>query len=220
MIAFWETALSGQSRIGTGLAAMIGDWLRQAPELGRPIEDLSVFARHRELVETLLSKVIPSAYRDQDYAAAFFPFTLRPFYTTPPFERLFVREGALRGRINLDDRTMDTGRLLRAYGLVLKKFYGIAMALDYPIILSTVDPDSGLERHFSMQLDYRFVDVQAVGTPPTLGEEDRRRLLANLGDTQMLTALCRPTASPSRASPSSGPSTSPTRRCSRGSSGT
>ena len=26
--------------------------VRQAPELGRPIEDLSVFARHRELVET------------------------------------------------------------------------------------------------------------------------------------------------------------------------
>jgi hypothetical protein len=87
---------------------------------------------------------------------------------------------------------MDTGRLLRAYGVVLQKFYGIAMALEYPIILSTVDPDSGLDRHFSMQLDYRFVDVRAVGTPPPLAEEDRRRLLANLGDTDMLTALIPP----------------------------
>jgi GAF domain-containing protein len=192
LFAFWETALSENSLIGGSLATMVRDWLRQAPELGRPIEDPGVFARHRELVETLLSKVIPSAYREQDYAAAFFPFSLRPFYATPPFERLFVREGALHGRINLDERTMDTGRLLRAYGVVLQKFYGIALALDYPIILSTVDPDSGLERHFSMQLDYRFVEVRAVGTPPALSEEDRRRLLANLGDTQMLTTLLPP----------------------------
>ena len=192
LIAFWETALSAHSHIGAGLGAMIANWLRQAPELGRPIEDLGVFARHRELVETLLSKVIPSAYRDQDYAAAFLPFTLRPFYATPPFERLFVRDGGLRGRLNVDDRMRETGRLLRAYGLVLRKFYGIELTLDYPMILSTVDPDSGLDRHFSMQFDYRFVEVRAVGTPPPLAEEDRRRLLANLGDMEMLTALFPP----------------------------
>ena len=92
----------------------------------------------------------------------------------------------------MDDRLRETGRLLRAYGLVLRKFYGIEMALDYPMILSTVDPDSGLDRHFSLQFDYRFVEVRAVGTPPPLAEEDRRRLLANLGDTEMLTALLPP----------------------------
>jgi hypothetical protein len=175
LIAFWETALSAHSHIGAGLGAMIANWLRQAPELGRPIEDLGVFARHRELVETLLSKVIPSAYRDQDYAAAFLPFTLRPFYATPPFERLFVRDGGLRGRLNVDDRMRETGRLLRAYGLVLRKFYGIELTLDYPMILSTVDPDSGLDRHFSMQFDYRFVEVRAVGTPPRSPGRGRRR---------------------------------------------
>jgi GAF domain-containing protein len=192
LISFWETALAAHSQIGAGLGAIIKDWLRQAPELGRPIEDLGVIAPHRELVETLMSKVIPSAYREQDYAGAFLPFTLKPFYVTPPFEQLFVRDGVLHGRINLDDRTMDTGRLLRAYGLILQKFYGISMTLDYPIILSTVDPGSGLERHFSMQLDYRFVDVRVGGTPPALSEDDRRRLLANLGDTEMLATLLPP----------------------------
>src|SRR5262245_44226466 len=82
LIAVSESAASDDSHIGAGLAGIIGDWLRQAAELRQPIQDLGLAARHRELVETLLSKVIPSAYRQQDHAAVFVPFTLRPFYAT------------------------------------------------------------------------------------------------------------------------------------------
>src|SRR5581483_2877643 len=70
--------------------------------------------------------------------------------------------------------------------------YGIDLSLDVPMTLSTADPGSGLERHFSMQLDYRFVEVVPVGAQPPLGEADRARLLASLGDLPTITALLPP----------------------------
>ncbi|MGH7266043.1 MAG: GAF domain-containing protein, partial [Candidatus Rokuibacteriota bacterium] len=168
------------------------DGLTRAPELTRPITDPDVVAPHCELVETLLTRVFPAAYRDQQAAAAFLPFTLRPFYATPSFERLFVRDGRLHGRISLDEATLNAGRVLRAYALVLRVFYGIHLDVEYPLILTATDPDSGLERHFSMQLDYRFLEVHAVGSPPALDADQRRRLLASLGDLDVLAALLPP----------------------------
>ncbi len=193
LIAEWEAAAQNDGRVGAGLAAVVRAGLREAPELLAPMADLTVVKRHRELLDVLMAKVFPAAYWEQDYGAALVPFTLRPFYATPPFERLFVRDGILQGRMNADDRMMDAGRLLRAYGLILRRFYSIDdLALDYPLILSTVDPDSGLDRHFSLQIDYRFVDVEAVESPPTLADADRHRLLASLGDVDVLMSLIPP----------------------------
>jgi hypothetical protein len=178
--------------VAAAVAGAVRDALARAPELTRPVSDPDVITTHRELVETLLTRVFPAAYRDQQTAAAFFPFTLEPFHATPRFERLFLREGRLDARINLDEAALNAGRVLRAYGLVLRAFYDIDLDVEYPIILTAIDPDSGLERHFSMQLDYRFLEVQAVGTPPALDADQRRRLLANLGDLELLTALLPP----------------------------
>ncbi len=192
LVAAWQGPGARAGGVAVALGRVVQDAIRQAPELLRPIEDLAVVDRHRELVDVLMAKVFPAASWEQDYAAAMLPLQLRVFYATPAFARLFLTDGgALRGRTNLDEHTMATGRLLKAYGLVLRKFYGIELQLDYPIILTTTDPESGLERHFSLQFDPRFMEVEA-GAPPALSEADRRRLLANLGNPELLLELLPP----------------------------
>ena len=79
---------------------------------------------------------------------------MRAVYSTPSFRQLFLDEdGALRGRLNVDGESWATGRLLRAYSLVLEKYYDVALRLDYPLIVTTHDPDCSLERHFRFDLD-------------------------------------------------------------------
>ncbi|MBI4011737.1 MAG: GAF domain-containing protein [Candidatus Rokubacteria bacterium] len=192
LVAAWQEPGARAGGVAVALGRVVQDAIRQAPELLRPIEDLAVVDRHRELVDVLMAKVFPAASWEQDYAAALLPCQLRVFYATPAFARLFLTDGrALHGRTNLDEHTMATGRLLKAYGLVLRKFYGIDLQLDYPIILTTADPESGLERHFSLQFDPRFMEV-AAEAPPALSEPDRRRLLANLGNPELLLELLPP----------------------------
>ena len=82
------------------------------------------------------------------------PFTVRAVYGTPSFRQLFLDEhGALRGRLNVDAESWAMGRLLRAYSLVLEKYYDVDLRLDYPLIVTTHDPECALERHFRFDLD-------------------------------------------------------------------
>ncbi|MGH7322971.1 MAG: GAF domain-containing protein [Candidatus Rokuibacteriota bacterium] len=193
LVDFWCDAVSDDHSVSVALAKVLEEEVDRAPELLEPIEDLSVIAKHQELVHVLMSKAFPAASWEQDYAAAMTPFHLRAFYATPSFERLLLGDdGLIRGRVNLDERTVATVRILHAYDLILRKYYDIELGFDYPIIVTVTDPASGLDRHFRMQFDRRFLEVQTVSDVPPLTSDQRRRLLANLGDPDVLMELVPP----------------------------
>ena len=164
----------------------IRDQVEQVPELLAPITDLSVIKRHRALVDVLMGGVFPPVFFGQEYSAVLIPFALRSFYATPLFEQhLQTPDGALRGRVNLGPEMINAMRLFFAYALVLDRIYGIKLDVDYPLILTTTDPDTGLERHFKMDFDWRFVEVETLGPVPVLTDATRRRLHGELFETEL-----------------------------------
>ena len=164
----------------------IRDQVEQVPELLAPITDLSVIKRHRALVDVLMGGVFPPVFFDQEYSAVLIPFALKSFYATPLFEQhLQTPDGALRGRVNLGPEMINAMRLFFAYALVLDRIYGIKLDVDYPLILTTTDPDTGLERHFKMDFDWRFVEVETLGPVPVLTDATRRRLHGELFETEL-----------------------------------
>ena len=111
LAAAWRDAGLAAGVAGA-LARHVEEELRTVPELLAPIEDLAVIARHRALVDVLMSRAFPAAFWEQDYAAALTPFALRAFYATPSFARLLLDEdGTLRGQLNLDEQSWAAGRL-------------------------------------------------------------------------------------------------------------
>jgi hypothetical protein len=156
------------------------------PELMAPITDLSVIDRHRALVDVLMAGIFPPAFFEQEFTAVLVPFLLKSFYATPPFERLLrAEDGSLRGRVNLDAKLISAMRLFFAYALVLERIYGVKLDVDYPLILTATDPETGLDRHFKMDFDWRFVEVETVGPVPVLTDETRRRLHGELFETEL-----------------------------------
>ncbi|MGQ4809037.1 hypothetical protein NKDENANG_02433 [Candidatus Entotheonellaceae bacterium PAL068K] len=194
LIEFWNQDLSaGDHTVGSVLNTAVREALRQAPALLDPIEDLGVIAQHRELVDILMTQVFPQAFWQQTHAAALLPFHLQSFYATPSFEQLLSAEdGTLRGQVNVDEHTLDHVRLLHAYAFILKQVYGIDLDFDYPLISTTVDPDTGLDRHFRMDFDAHFMRIKTVGAVPTLTAEAKQRLLANLADPEVLMDILPP----------------------------
>jgi GAF domain-containing protein len=187
LIAFWAHAAADPSPRGT-LARMVGEEVqRAAPELLGTIDDAGVIERHRELVDVLMSAVFPPAAWEQEYIAALVPFQLRGFYATPAMRRLLIAEdGQLQGRVNLSEAMVGAMRLAYAQALVLGQLYGIAVDVDYPIICTVPDPETGLDRHFRMLFDWRFEDVVLDGELPPLDEDLRRRLQTNVLDPDLL----------------------------------
>jgi hypothetical protein len=192
LVASWAEAAAGNGP-QAAVARLVTDEVRKAPELGAPIADLAVLERHRDVVDLLMTRVFPPASWDDDIAAAVMPYQLRPFRTTPQFQRLLVGDtGMVRGTVSADPRTITAIRLLYACDAILRTFYDIDLAFEVPIVLSVTDPDTGLDRYFRFEFDDRFLDVHAVGDPPPLDDAAQRRLLANLTDPAVLMELIPP----------------------------
>ena len=81
---------------------------RSGTRAPRPDQDLGLIARHRPLVDAMISAVFAPAGRDFIHIAAFVPFRLLNVYATA-FERdLLGPDGRLNGHVNVDERTVVT----------------------------------------------------------------------------------------------------------------
>jgi len=185
LITFW-TQLSSYHEFGRGpIPGIVREKAREAPELAGMIDDLSVLGKHQTFVDLMMTALFPPAFWEQEYGAALFPLQLRAFYATPPFRRsLMNADGTLQGLANFlqkrsVDPTLSAERLLLAYELILERIYGVELGGDVPLMMfTTADSVTGLDQHFRLQFDWRFVDVEVVGPRPPLPEAVRQRLEA------------------------------------------
>jgi hypothetical protein len=141
----------------------------------------------------MMSAMFPPAFWEQEYGAALYPFQLRAFYATSAFRRSLMNDdGTLQGRMNVDHQRLATIKVLLAYELILQRTYGIDLGVETPVIFTTVDPTTNLDRHFQMQFDWRFVEVEPVGPAPRLAEAARQQLQAGLREVDLLRELLPP----------------------------
>ncbi len=193
LIGFWEHLLSESGCGMTALTPVIQEQLTNSPELREPIHDLSLLEDKKGLLDLLMSVVLPPAFWDKDCAAAFAPFDFTSFYATPAFTTLFTpQSGSFASLLNINAQEFSWFRLLKAYTLILQKFYDLDLPWHYPLIAKVICPKTGLERFFSITLDPKFIEIIALKDPPKLSEEDRHRLLANVTDLQVWLDLIPP----------------------------
>jgi hypothetical protein len=185
---FWEDLSRRDDAVYGPMARQIREGLAQAPELLQPIEDPGVIARHRPLVDAMMSAVFAPAVREFLHIAAFVPFRMQSVYATPAFERdLLGADGRLNGRVNVDERTVIAVHQLEAWALVLERVYGLHVPLDFPLVLTV--PDGGLERHFKLEFLPGFTDVRVRGEVPPLPPDALDRVRATFLDPDGLVDL-------------------------------
>ncbi len=183
LIETWKRVEAHDDPLKAALAPKIREELRHAPELSGTITDLAVLEKHRPLLALLMSTIFPPAYREEVAAAALVPFKLQPVYATPTFERLMlVQEGGFTAGVGLTASLQIWTRTMNAYKHILAKFYGVHLDFEYPLIFTSADEKTGLERHHKILIDLRFVDVLKVGEVKPLGPEALKKLLARARD--------------------------------------
>ncbi len=193
LVRFW-TQLSAYSELGRGpLPEIVRERSKQAPELSASIDDVSVIAKHQQLVDLMMSAMFPPGFWQQEYGAALFPFQLRAFYATSLFRRTLMNDdGTLRGRVNLDEQRLAAAKLLLAYELILERTYGIDLGVEIPVVFTSEDPATTLERYFRLDFDWRFVDVKLDGPAPKLTDVMRRQLQSGNVELDQLRDLVPP----------------------------
>ena len=193
LVRFW-TQLSAYSELGRGpLPGIIRERIKQAPELSAVIEDVSVIAKHQQLVDLMMSAMFPPGFWEQEYGAALYPFQLRAFYATSLFRRTLMNDaGTLRGRVNGEEQRLAAAKLHLAYELIFERTYGIDLGVEIPVVFTSEDPATSLERYFRLDFDWRFVDVKLEKPAPKLTEAMRRQLQSGNANLDQLRDLVPP----------------------------
>lgn len=193
LIDFWRHTLAPSDVSAAAVMGEIEKQLARAPELLRPIEDLSILESHRDVVRKLMSAVFPAAFWETDVVGAMVPFTLRPFFVSPSFQKLLLNEdGTFRGQLQIDPDLFRKARVIRFYLLILRRCYGIEKDLDYPLVRTIVDPETGLDRYFRFLPDLRFVDVHPVQELKKLSRRELDEILEHLNEPEMLRRVLPP----------------------------
>lgn len=181
LLDFWREVEGGDaSQTRKDLARSILRRVEDIPVLRGDIEDLSVLDGHRELLELMLTGVLPLALGDRELAAAVVPFRMIPAYTTPAADALRLFEpGLFEHRLDLPFDMLTAGKAILAYNLALSLFYGVESQIDYPMILTIEDEGTGLQRHLQLSLDPRFIRAEARGDLPDLSSADIACMIAD-----------------------------------------
>ena len=193
LIRYWERDLAAADCTFGAAARIVLERLRQAPELARPVADMAAVRANEDLVRALMVAVFSPTFQEDGYAAALLPFRLQTFFATPAFSRLLSGpDGFLLGRVDVDPSLLAHARLLHAYSLILRQVYGIELGVDFPWVSIVADPETGLDRHFKLLLDRRFLEVDVVDEAPVLTAEARQRLRSQMGDPVALMKILPP----------------------------
>jgi GAF domain-containing protein len=193
LIRYWEREIAGGYSAFGDVTRTVLDQVGRAPELTAPVVDPAALRSHGNLLRALMVAVVSPDFYEDGYAAALLPFRLQSFYATPAFAReLAGPDGVLRGRIDADPSLLADVRIMHAYSLILLRQYGMEVGVEFPWVSIVTDPDTGLDRHFKLLLDRRFLEVDVVGEAPVLTPEARQRVRSQFADPAALMALLPP----------------------------
>jgi hypothetical protein len=159
-----------QEKIEKGEITFLGDGIRQAlkdaPDLTAPFTDFSQLARHRELIEFLMTAVIPPAQTEVELISATVPFQFKSFFSTKAFERTIdFRNIENVARVNIPGNGIQTGKTIHACLMILNQFYGVDINFDKPILFTLKDPKTGLDKVYKIEIGKRFFEIVSKSKP-------------------------------------------------------
>ncbi|MEL6772213.1 MAG: GAF domain-containing protein [Bacteroidota bacterium] len=191
LLDFWRARADEAAGFEAEQARALVEAVEATPALLGDIEDPAVLREHGDLVQALMSALIPSGWLEGRLAFAIPPFALAPFFETPTARRLGLVDALLAF---LSEPGMASKHVFKAYDYILTEAYG-ADAQMVPFAVTLVDPDdpTGLPRHFQLRFDTRFCEVvKADAAPAALPDDVLRPLLADRTDLDRWTETLPP----------------------------
>ena len=193
LIAYWR---AGEESLNQGIALLsrsVGQQVAAAVWVRGALTDLKELECNCDLIETLMLAVFPPASFNTDIVGAIPPFQRHSFYHTPRFaEVLLNASNTIKQPLNIDMRQLDVYTTRMAYQLILEKVYEVRLPLQGSIIFTVPDYSIGLYRHYSVEFNSTFLEVQVHGEKPELTPEQLDFLSRNPQRTELWQELLPP----------------------------
>ncbi|HEX8505921.1 MAG TPA: GAF domain-containing protein [Hymenobacter sp.] len=180
LIAYWKKRENASNAGVALLARAIGEQVAEAAWCRGPLTDHTVLECNCDLIETLMLAVFPPASFSTDISGVVGPFQRRSFYSTRHFEEVMLnKDRTIKQPLNIDMPGMERQMGLMAYHLILHRVYGAELPPLGTIVFTVPDYQIGLYRHYGVDFNSDFVNVNVVGTAPELNPEQMEQLIHN-----------------------------------------
>lgn len=187
----WRALAKNGTSIEREFANRVLEEWESTPDLHGVIEDTSLLEKYRELVVVLLSSLMPQAFNEQMIAAASEPYGKLIVYATELFKqvvgRVMKEEGSLDESM-VEDDNMIYRKLLHAYLMIFKQFYGIDLPIDQTMVIQAPDFDNtGFQRFFKAEIVTKYMEVVLRSQPAELTDEALQEIIENVHDLRIWT---------------------------------
>ncbi|MDM8517072.1 GAF domain-containing protein [Desulfobacterales bacterium HSG16] len=174
-------------------AEILEEIIEQAPELLEPVEDMAVLDACQESILKLMSLMFPPVVQENEMICAALPSTFQQVFITPSFQQIFLKEGAcFQCQHDMPEEHMDQARIIEAYLIIMEKCFQIECGCDYPVVYDVLDPETGLDRYFKMECDFRFMDVHPLKSLPDYSEAMIKDIRENYTEPEVLAKYINP----------------------------
>ena len=177
LIEYWRKASQDPASPLQEEARQLIARVEATPELRGSITD-EIAEQHRSLVDALMLALFPMGDPQAVGGAG------RPFGVTNIYETAVARETGILSKdaflkgAQLSENLMKQGQMIAAYQRVLMSVYGVSTEMEYPILISADDGDTGLLKHYQVRWDSTFIEVTPIGEAPVLTAERFKELQA------------------------------------------
>ncbi len=179
IITYWQEVVKSNKEPLSSYAKQLLDEINKDSQLSRQNPDIDYLLQKRDLVEQLVSPIIPRAKDGKEVIALFKPFSMDHFFGTDAFNSLLEKSGGLMNMAMLNSvEDMSCTKTMMAYYAILEEFYGIKPQNQSDLIFQS-RTENGLEKYYRLEFDSDYCDIRLKGELPKLSEDDFEFLINN-----------------------------------------
>lgn len=185
IIGYWELQQFEDNKILAETARRLVSKIDEHPFLREDIFDISQLDEVRDIVDLIMSAVVPPAVSSDQIIGIFRPFTLDYFFATGPFKDLVEKAGSLPNMVkDLSPEELERKKTVAAYQSILHQLYGVELPDERQMVLTLEEPE-GTNKYFHVFFDPRFCQVRAVGEIPELSREELSLLVQDRNNLEL-----------------------------------
>jgi hypothetical protein len=183
LINYWQEHTDSHEAARALIAKAISEKLDQVPALKKPVEKIDILNENQEIIDLLVSGFFSELLKSRMMLRLSGPFNTQPFYQSKAIEDLINDED--KEFFFPSDPIDISGQILVFAGnLILNQCYGQPLAVSPSFPISVRHKKSGLEQHFTGEVNSDFVEVTPIKALPKLKAADIGILLKHLDDPE------------------------------------
>ena len=180
VIEHWRGIAANESAgLKATLAKAVLQRVEAEPALQGEIDDPEVLKEHHEIVDMLMSIILPVGMNDTFYASAIWPWQPVSFYSTQAFERDDLMSHLIKF-FEAQADIMSVGKSVNAYANILNSLSDEKRHEKLPMFFPVENAENGLTRYFKIDFDTRFTQIKMLGDIPKISEEDVSELMSDM----------------------------------------